>query len=195
VTARRCSPARPAASPQPPRHRSGGKTYPHRTGLPASTLPLVDGVEPIGPPRVSTAPTVAPQAQPGFPGAGPPSPDTKLIMVAIWATFAAPFRRGRMHSVIGSKRKVIGALLITLSPPRGRARYGAGPGHMTGTTGPTPRAAVCLRQTAERQSGRSGRHGACAGSASTVASACCLAWRSVMVTRFDTRRQCRCGSA
>jgi hypothetical protein len=43
---------------------------------------------------------------------------------------------------------------------------------MTGTTGPTPRAAVCPAERG-RQSGRSGPVGESAGSASTVASA----WR------------------
>jgi hypothetical protein len=120
------------------------------------------------------------------------------IRVRIPATFAGPFGRGRLQSVIGSKRTVMVCCFLALALPRGCAGCGAGTRSHDRRYRITTRAAVCPRCPAERQTRRSGPGGADRAVARPRRQ--CLAqaarrWRSVMVTRLDTRRQCRCGSA
>jgi hypothetical protein len=109
-------------------------------------------------------------------------------------TFAKPFCRGRLLSVINKIRKVMATRFLLWHFPAGAQRYGSriGPVGLV-CTGAFPVAAVpasfrrrsCLegadlaRRRAHRQS----------------LAFCARHWRSVMVTRLNTRRQCRCGSA
>jgi len=89
--------------------------------------------------------------------------DLRLLMIILVAAYVCPaFPTGRLHSVNGSERTVIGASSINSgTSPRVRSVWEPDPVTTTGTTGSIPRAAVCpcCREEGQaRPSGATARH-------------------------------------
>ena len=132
-------------------------------------------------------------------GVGGQTGRPRLMIILPTADVCRAFPPGRLHSVNGSIRTVIGAAPINsgTSPRVHRARSRDSVA-TTGTTGRIPRAAVCPCRHAERQPGAPGQRRGWSARAQHSPGAGALlpgSWRSVMVTQLDTRRQCRCESA